>query len=375
MKGNRGQAQQGRHGWLLLVVLLSVATSFVTTSLFNRGDLSNTILDMQTSSLVTPAGGNRQQERRDADSLHQYETPNDCPTIESLTKKFLHAPFPLSYMHLVPIKGVVSDWLFAVPESENGLQIPGGEWYHAARKSHKFPSQSDAETIMKHYGDENGRCKSGVAWINAGAHMGMYGGFAASHGCRVVTIEAMDFTYQFHQTTRIMNGFCNLWTTLYNAVGDADDKKIRISNSGYGVGNGHNQGEDGSDLQMVTLTKVYKDYLEAEATKLIVVVDVEGFEQEVLQGAKVLLEKRVIGMLLIEVWLVQAQTTKPLHGLDLLLQNKYHLCFKEQEYKTAEELRTAILAGGYCGENTKELCVVDIEAYNSEWFKGCFSMG
>lgn len=369
MKGNRGQAQQGKHGWLLLVVVVSVATSFVSTSFFNRGD----ILNLQTPNWValTPADSkNIQQHEREAVSLHKYEKPNDCPTMEALTKKFLHTPFPLSYMHLVPIQGVVSDWLFATPESEFGLQIPGGEWYHETRKSHVIPGQTHAETIMKRHGDEHSRCKPGVAWINAGAHMGMFGGIAASHGCRVVTIEAMKFTYQFHQVTRIVNGFCDLWTTLYNAVGDADDKKIRISNLGWGTGNGHSEGDDGSDLQMITLTKVYKDHLEALAKKLIVVIDVEGFEQEVLQGAKMLIEKRIIGMLLIEVWLVQGGVTKPLHGLDLLLQNKYHLCHAEKEYTTSEELRAAVLAGGFC-ENEKELCLLDIHVYSDQWFKDC----
>lgn len=221
--------------------------------------------------------------------------------------------------------GVISMWV-AFPSSD--AIVPGTSWYDPLWNNYDISGFRNMDEMISLSPCRN----NDKIFIQIGAHLGIYPLLAAYRGCRAIAVEPMPLAVTFTKISGILNGWNKDAFLPINAVGSHtsggslwfDPRTISIS-----VENNSTEGK--LRIPVTTLDELNEKYgyANSQTTSQIsfVVIDVEGFEQDVLLGAKNLIEKRSVIAFEIEVWSAKPKfgpiTRFP--GLDLLAKNGYRL--------------------------------------------------
>lgn len=138
-------------------------------------------------------------------------------------------------------------------------------------------------------GDFDVRVKEGDVVIDAGAWIGDFSAYAASKGATAYAFEPCEETYQWLQQTSELNG--NLIKPVRLGLGD-ENCKMRISN------NGSNSGANSLVLESVERNELVKvvtldSFVEEHQLTHVDFIksDIEGFERNLLMGARETLKK------------------------------------------------------------------------------------
>lgn len=268
-------------------------------------------------------------------------------------------------------------WMAHHDVSDTSLN--GAEWYRQAWEKQVFGGTDLYETVLSGLGSCRGR-QPGL-FVQAGAHLGIFGFLAASLGCQALLLEGSANHIQMMRTTAALNGWAQMHPTSSDRV---HVERAIVSNRAqpvYFVGDvlafslgeatrekalRNKEIEEGSSARLDDLIPGAKEKTEnppifhsllrrhkkrhkSPWTVELLVVDVEGHEQEALLGAKELIEGRKVRVFEVEVWLINhnnasaaPKATGSYPGLDLLVENGYHLWSHEDRWKPYDHRRTPI---------------------------------
>lgn len=215
----------------------------------------------------------------------------------------------------------------------------------------------------------------------------MWPGIAAAMNCPSVSLEAMPWAVNYHLATRAANRWENLWQPLDGAAGDTVGDTIEISNVGVGVvgegtaiGEGHQQqSPEMVKVRMHTLDSIKQKFTPA-ANNIIAIIDVEGFEQETLLGARSMVESGQLKFADVEVWVVTSdgRHRQRYEGIEMLLSNGYRLCIGNQELQSASPQIIEAMVMPSCSDPsnpsraiTGMSCLADLNVWHPSSFTGC----
>lgn len=199
----------------------------------------------------------------------------------------------------------------------------GAEWYEQAWKTSRFNydekvcGQLCVERIL-----EVVPCSKGSLMFQAGAHLGVFPFIGMALGCSGLSVEGNPVHIPFMQLNARLNGFQDHFTVVNAIVGEKDDTQ-GLSFAGQSIAE---HGTPGAvTVPMVKLDTVFKAFSEDMHVSLGI-IDTEGYENNVLQGAVQLVKSRRVAVWVIEVWYRQrGRNVSALPGLRLLLDNGYKL--------------------------------------------------
>jgi FkbM family methyltransferase len=245
------------------------------------------------------------------------------------------------------ILGPISMWI-AFPSSNKVM--PGANWYDQIWDKNDFGGYKYIDEIIS-----VSPCKDyNKIFIQIGAHLGIFPLVASYRGCLGIAVEPIPAATNFTRISAKLNNWGEDKFLAINAVGSSKDggfmwfdpKGITVS------------GNDGNltgkvRIPVTTLDALNDNYgyiqRQSESQIAFVMIDVEGFEQEVLLGAKRLIERRSVLIYQIEVWTVRLKTglVTSFPGLQLLIDNGYQLYTttinSEMGYKSCDELTNRLL--------------------------------
>jgi FkbM family methyltransferase len=140
-------------------------------------------------------------------------------------------------------------------------------------------------------------CARDVWHIQVGSHLGVFPLMAVASGCSGIAVEGNANHTHYMHITSALNSFQGAMHVINAVAGDEDRQGVAFGE--YSV---ESAAPDAvADLSMVTLDSLDRDYVR-DGKYLVVVIDVEGFEQEVLRGAKKLINSRRVPFFQIELW-------------------------------------------------------------------------
>ena len=132
-------------------------------------------------------------------------------------------------------------------------------------------------------------------FVDVGANIGAYTILAASVGCSVIAIEPIEETFRWLRRNVDVNGLSGRVELHLCGVG-ACQSKLRFTASQDTINHVCTSGESGDEVEVTTL-----DALLAGRLPSIMKIDVEGFEFQVLQGARVTLRSKQLQAIIVEV--------------------------------------------------------------------------
>jgi FkbM family methyltransferase len=132
-------------------------------------------------------------------------------------------------------------------------------------------------------------------FVDVGANIGAYTVLAGSTGCKVVAVEPIEETFRWLRRNVDVNGLGSR-VELHRCGVGACQSKLRFTTSQDTVNHVCTSGEAGEEIEVTTL-----DSLLAGRRPSIMKIDVEGFEFQVLQGARETLQSEQLGAIIIEV--------------------------------------------------------------------------
>jgi FkbM family methyltransferase len=209
----------------------------------------------------------------------------------------------------------------ATPDWESSDHHPGAVWYRAAWETGRFNYLGICGQLCMQNLLSVLPCSEERLVFQAGSHLGVLVAMGAAAGCQGLTIEGNPVHPPFIQLTADINGWTNKFRVINAAVGEVD--KAEGLKFGFGELAGPN--EPGVVVPMVALDSVFRKYY-PNASVNIGIIDVEGYEQNVLLGASQLLKEKRVAVWSIEVWFVKkGQRVTDFRGLQLLLDSGYML--------------------------------------------------
>ena len=182
----------------------------------------------------------------------------------------------------------------------------------------------------------------------------------------------------------MVNGWQDLWTPVDGAVGDVDGVLLNVSSSGgQGVKGLRGSSSGGYDLQVRSHTfDALASRFAPNASHVLAVIDVEGFEQNALVGMRRLIRAGKLKWARIEVWThINGARRKSFPGLALLLKHGYRLCGSKGNEVVLDKNGDALWhsMAAMCkrkyADKTKPghivHCQDDIEAFHPSVFDSC----
>lgn len=132
---------------------------------------------------------------------------------------------------------------------------------------------------------------------DVGANVGVFSVLASSTGAASIAVEPILHTSEVLKRNVALNNFDPLITHLQLGVGDKECTLKFINNFDVinGVCKHQDQEENTIDVQVSTLDKIFRDKVPA-----ILKIDVEGYEPNVLEGAKEVFTNKELKAVIIE---------------------------------------------------------------------------
>lgn len=135
-------------------------------------------------------------------------------------------------------------------------------------------------------------------FIDVGANIGIYSILAASKGADCIAIEPIPETFKSLIDNVNVNGFFENITTLNLGIGDACGK-LKFTSSLDTVNHALSEGESNENIIEVNVEKL-DEIIKPSDQKIIIKIDVEGFESKVIDGAEGLLKNQNLQVILME---------------------------------------------------------------------------
>lgn len=234
----------------------------------------------------------------------------------------------LAKLERTSVLGPVSMWV-AFPSEEK--IVPGTSWYQTIWDKNDLDGVRFIDEILS-----ISPCQQHPEqiFIQIGAHLGIFPLFAAYRGCRAIAVEGMPAASNFSKISALINGWEE---SRFRAINAAVSHKngyvlFDITKISMSLPTDKNKGHPGLvRVPMLTMDSIDQQYgrnrVTGKSDIAFVVIDVEGFEQEVLLGAKKLIKHRSVQVFQIEVWTSLQGKGKVLSfpGLELLTANGYKL--------------------------------------------------
>lgn len=159
---------------------------------------------------------------------------------------------------------------------------------------------SPVETLILNYVLRRYGCQDGKALVvDLGAHFGYFSLISASHGCRVASFQTNVAALRYLNLSRAVNNFENIHLHP-ELVGQADSEEQTSLNS---FGRKLNTSEiiEGNDLNLETVNVTMLDSLLIDENVRLLKIDTEGYEANVLAGAKNLIYSHKVHHILVQV--------------------------------------------------------------------------
>ena len=224
------------------------------------------------------------------------------------------------------VLGEISMWI-AFPPNEKF--VPGAKWYDQVWDKNRFGGYEYVDQIISVSPCQN----SNKIFLQIGAHLGIFPLIATYRGCRGIAVEPIPAASQFTQISAKINNWGEDKFVAINAIGSRNDEGFMwFDPKGIVVSN-----DDGENITgKVRIPKTTLDALnnkygfngkENKSEISFVIIDVEGYEHEVLLGGQKLIEEQSVLIYQIEVWTNSKRTgiVKSFPGLELLINNGYRL--------------------------------------------------
>jgi len=230
--------------------------------------------------------------------------------------------------------------------------VNGASWYKSAWKSQSFECLDLYDHILDVIPCQGGRETSWV--IQVGAHLGIFPQQGATRGCQAISVEGSKIHIPLIQMTAALNGHVGRHHVIHAAGGSQAGELYFGHDSVF------------SSLQEVPLTQrltvervpviavddMVRNYTKPTDKINIMIIDVEGYENEVLLGAAVTIAARQIFFFNIEVWLRKNNVDISIFtGLELLEKAGYllyigrnHPIHNRSNYRPPKPITTRRLA-------------------------------
>ena len=221
--------------------------------------------------------------------------------------------------------GRISMWI-AFPSSND--VVPGAEWYNQVWEKNHFGGYEHVDAMISLSPCSN----YDKIFLQVGAHLGVFPLVAAYRGCVGIGVEPIPAATHFARISAAVNNWNEDQFLMINAASSSrhggftwyDPKGIVLS-----ADSANTAGK--VQIPLVTVDAVNDQYgysRQAKESRIaFVMIDVEGYEQDVLLGSKRLIEKKTVLVFQIEVWtqIASRGVVSSFPGLQLLVDNGYHL--------------------------------------------------
>eukprot|EP01041_Mallomonas_annulata_P012822 gene12822-27035_t len=227
--------------------------------------------------------------------------------------------------------------------------INGANWYKRAWNEHTF----DGVEFIDHVLDII-PCQPRSWVIQIGAHLGIFPQQGVARGCLGLSVEGSKEHIQAIQFTAAINNHQNKHFIVHAAGGEKDGDIYFVADKVY-----HNIKDIKytsktiiQHVKMITIDSLISNYIKPLDIINTLIIDVEGYENEVLLGANKTIASGIVKFFHIEVWLVKdGVRVTEFPGLALLEHYGYTIyigrtysILQSVKYKYPKPLRSIILS-------------------------------
>eukprot|EP01041_Mallomonas_annulata_P006713 gene6713-13606_t len=256
-----------------------------------------------------------------------------------------------------------SIWLMA-PDWIKHKQYPGADYYAQVHINNRFNSGQQKifeKSITAMLPEPHSSC----FFIQAGSHLGAFCFLATAMGCRSTCIDG----YLPHVEIMRLNSYVNRlprqkFKPIWAAVGDSNHKNVSFHIAQVAS-------KVGVPTPMISLDGLCQDTKACQGDVGMIVIDVEGFEQDVIKGAKHLITSKKVKIWCIELWYDNIGQSKQLNQFWDVGYKSYMLIDSKSilvPISKDEVLKGTLRAKG-CGKPNAPACMEDIYFTNEETFK------
>ncbi len=223
------------------------------------------------------------------------------------------------------VLGPISMWI-AFPTSDK--IVPGTVWYNQLWDKNRFGGYKHVDDMISLSPCQN----YDQIFVQFGAHLGIFPLVATYRGCRGIAVEPLPAAINFTRISAKLNNWGEDKFLAINAIGTSKDGGFMwFDVAGISVSETDVNLNRKVRVPVTTLDALNAKYGskqgESESSISFVIIDVSGYEEEVLLGGKKLIEGRSVLVFQIEVWTVRVTVglVKSFPGLELLIKNGYRL--------------------------------------------------
>lgn len=246
-----------------------------------------------------------------------------------------HRRFQALQIHLVPFDAPPLWYWFVIP------QLPCSRDAHRGCAMYTSLAESDhfgiEQTLYSNLLTDFPCEKSGgfAHMVQAGANIGIFTLLGAAMGCHATAFDPDMLNVPFMGLSRAMNNFEDKFSIVRAAVGERSGGSVSFFSSHNRVQSafGGKPGDDGLDTHSFEVPLIALDTAFPHQKLRLLIVDVEGNENNVLHGAKELIRSHRISFLRIEQWVFMDNdlTIRSTSGLQLLVDAGFKLYSNEVE--------------------------------------------
>ena len=187
-------------------------------------------------------------------------------------------------------------------QSRNPLKVKLGELVFFVRPHSEDLGYLTSSHKPVKFGDDWTQLKKGDLFVDVGANIGYFSILASSRGANVVSVEPDNRTFQILMGNKIENKLTNM--VLHNIAAGEKEDRLLLNFPSFGSGLAslnrdqalHDSGGNGDFVNVVPLDRITEQYTSID----LIMIDVEGYEYEVLLGARETIKKTK--RLIIEIW-------------------------------------------------------------------------
>jgi len=204
--------------------------------------------------------------------------------------------------------------------------INGASWYKSVWSSHTFECVDLYDHLLDVIPCSTGSSQS---WfIQIGAHLGIFPQQGASRGCAAISLEGSRLHIPLIRHTALLNNHQQNHHVIHAAAGEKPSELFFGKDaifSTYADIPAHELPAV-ERVRVVTIDEIMSNYTAARDVVNVMIIDVEGYENEVLLGGQHTIRSQRVQFFNIEVWIRKnGKDVKSFPGLELLVQSGYLL--------------------------------------------------